>query len=270
MDINAIFTAVFSVTSIGVISAAVLCVASRFMFVKVDERLALLSEIMPGANCGACGFPGCSGYAKALLGGSAKANQCPPGGADLVKKISEIMGIEAGNIEQKIAVIHCMGDNKAQQKKMAYKGFPSCTGAKQLFGGDPACSFGCLGYGDCQKVCPTNAICMENGLAHIISNLCTGCGLCVKACPNKIMTIDNADIPVIIACRNTEKGAVTRKKCTFGCIACTKCVKECPEGAIVIENNLAKIDYAKCKLVRDKQSCGKCADVCVTKCIRKG
>jgi len=233
------------------------------MFVSTDERVAQLEEIMPGANCGACGYPGCSGYAKALLAGEAKANQCPPGGADLVKKISAILGIEGGSIEQKIAVVHCMGDNEAQQKKMEYKGIQTCAGAKQLFGGQQACAFGCLGYGDCQIVCPTNAICMEEGLARIIKDLCTGCGLCVKVCPNKLIVIENASIPVLIACKNIEKGAVVRKKCKYGCIACTKCVKECPNGAIVIEDNLAKIDYSKCK-----QSCGKCVEVCMTKCIK--
>ena len=266
MDTNTILTAVYFVTIIGVICAAVLCIASKFMHVKVDERLAQLTEIMPGANCGACGFPGCSGYAKAIISGDAKPNQCSPGGSDLIAKISGILGIsdvDTGSIVKKAAVVHCMGDNNAQQLKMEYKGFPSCSGAKQLFGGQQACAFGCLGYGDCQKACPTNAICIENGLAHIITNLCTGCGLCVKTCPNKILTIENADMPVVVACKNIEKGAVTRKKCSFGCIACTKCVKECPEGAIVIEENLARIDYTKCS------GCGKCVEVCMTKCIRK-
>jgi len=261
---NGIIFAVVSVTALGTICAVILNVASKLMYVKIDERITLLTEAMPGANCGACGYPGCSGYAAALVeNSSVKPNLCTPGGAKLLTKISEILGIEAGSIERKIAVVHCMGDNNTQQTKMEYKGFPSCTGAKQLFGGQAACAFGCLGYGDCQKVCPVNAICMENGLAHIVTNLCTGCGLCVKACPNKIITIENANMPVVVACKNIEKGAVVRKKCTFGCIACTKCVKECPEGAIVIEENLARIDYAKCS------GCNKCVEVCMTKCIRK-
>ncbi|MCL2175838.1 MAG: RnfABCDGE type electron transport complex subunit B [Treponema sp.] len=260
---NVIIIAVVSVTAIGTICAIILNVASKLMYVKVDERVTLLTEAMPGANCGACGYPGCSGYAAALVEDeNVKPNLCAPGGVKLLEKISEIMGVDAGNIVKKIAVVNCMGDNKAQQKKMEYKGFESCTGAKQLFGGTPSCAFGCLGFGDCDKVCPVNAICMEEGLAHIIKDLCTGCGLCVKACPNKIITIENADIPVVIACKNIEKGAVVRKKCTYGCIACTKCVKECPEGAIVIEENLAKIDYAKCN------GCRKCVEVCMTKCIR--
>ncbi|MCL2806414.1 MAG: RnfABCDGE type electron transport complex subunit B [Treponema sp.] len=260
---SVIITAVVSVTVIGLICAIVLNVASKLMYVKVDMRVTQLIDVMPGANCGACGYPGCEGFAVALAAGEAKTNLCPPGGPELIKKISEILGIEGESIEKKIAVIRCLGSDDAKQKKMEYKGIPSCAGANQLYGGQCACGFGCLGYGDCLKVCPTNAICMETGLAHIIKDLCTGCGLCIKACPNRLITIENESIPVLVACINIEKGAIVRKKCKYGCIACTKCVKECPDGAIVIEDNLAKIDYAKCS------GCGKCADVCMTKCIVK-
>jgi len=232
------------------------------MYVKVDERTARLIEIMPGVNCGVCGYPGCSGYAAALLDG-AEINLCTPGGAELLSKISAILGVETGSIEQKTAIVSCNGDCNAQQKKMEYKGIKSCEAAKHFYGGENACAFGCLGYGDCQTACPGSAICMEGNLAHIVKNLCTGCGLCVKACPNKLISITKADIPVFIACKNIEKGAVVRKKCTSGCIACTKCVKECPEGAITIMENLAVIDYSKCS------GCGKCIDVCITKCILK-
>jgi len=260
---DTIFIAVISVTVIGAICAAVLCVASKFMHVKVDERVAQLSEIMPGVNCGVCGYPGCSGYAVALLsGGGVKANLCTPGGAGLVAKISAILGVEAESIVQKTAVVRCLGDANAQQKKMDYKGIQTCDAAKRLFGGEGACAFGCLGYGDCQIVCPTNAVCMENSLAHIKMDLCTGCGLCVKACPNNLITIENAGIPAAVLCKSIEKGGIVRKKCSSGCIACTKCVKECPDKAIVMEENLARIDYKKCS------GCGRCVEVCVTKCIR--
>ena len=259
---SVIITAIISVTVIGAICAILLNVASQLMYVKVDLRVAQLNDIMPGANCGACGYPGCEGFSVALAAGEAKANLCTPGGPELLVKISEILGIETGSIEAKIAVIRCLGSDDAQQKKMDYKGLQSCAGANQLYGGQCACGFGCLGYGDCKIVCPSDAICMESGLAHIIKNLCTGCGLCVKACPNKLITMESAEIPVLVACINTEKGAVVRKKCKYGCIACTKCVKECPDGAITMADNLAVIDYAKCS------GCGKCVDVCMTKCIR--
>jgi len=258
---SVVITAVVSVTIIGLICAILLNVASQLMYVKVDLRVTQLNEIMPGANCGACGYPGCEGFCVALAAGEAKTNLCTPGGPELLKKISEILGVEAGSIETKMAYVLCKGENEMQQKKMEYKGIQSCSGAKQLFGGPTACAFGCLGYGDCQLVCPTHAICMEKGLVHIIKDLCNGCGLCVKTCPNKLIVVDKTSLPVIVACKNIEKGAVVRKKCSVGCIACTKCVKECPDGAIVMEDNLAKIDYEKCS------GCGKCVDVCMTKCI---
>jgi len=260
---SVIIFAVVSVTVIGLVCAILLNVASQLMYVKVDMKVTQLMDVMPGANCGACGYPGCEGFSVALAAGEAKPNLCPPGGPELLVKISEILGIETGSIERRIAYVLCNGENDIQQKKMEYKGVQSCSGAKQLFGGQCACAFGCLGYGDCQLACPTHAICMENGLAHIIKNLCNGCGLCVKTCPNKLIMMEKASLPVLVACRNIEKGAVVRKKCSVGCIACTKCVKECPDGAITMVENLAVIDYLKCS------GCGKCVDVCMTKCIVK-
>ncbi|MCL2186923.1 MAG: RnfABCDGE type electron transport complex subunit B [Treponema sp.] len=261
---NVIIIAVVSVTAIGTICAVILSVASKIMYVKIDERIALLTNAMPGANCGACGFPGCSAYAAAIVSGDTKPNLCTPGGAQLLAKISEILGIEAGSIDAKTAFVHCSSDNKTHQQKMYYKGVQSCIAAKQLYGGQSACAFGCIGYGDCYAVCPSNAICMEDyGLARVITSLCTGCGLCVKACPNELISIESAGLPVLIACNNIEKGAVARKKCITACIACGKCVRECPDKAIVIEENLAKIDYSKCT------GCGHCVEVCVTKCIKK-
>ena len=259
---NGIFIAVFSVTAIGVFCAAILSIASKLMYVKIDERVAQLQALLPGANCGACGYPGCSGYAAALLGGNVKTNLCSPGGPAVVEAISAILGVEAASVEQKAAVVHCRGDCNARQKKMDYKGIQSCAAAKQLFGGEGACVFGCIGYGDCQKVCPSNAICIENSLARIDKRLCTGCGLCVKACPNKLISIEDAGIAVAVFCKSIEKGAVVRKKCSKGCIGCRKCIQGCMSAAISVEENLAAIDYEKCS------RCGGCAEVCVTKCIQ--
>ncbi|MCL2210053.1 MAG: RnfABCDGE type electron transport complex subunit B [Treponema sp.] len=258
---NIIIISVVSVTALGFICSSILSVVSKLMYVKIDERIALLTEIMPGANCGACGYPGCSGYASALVTDNAKTNLCTPGGAAVLAKISSILGVEAGSIESKIAVVSCKGDCKTQKKKSEYRGLQSCAAAKQLYSGENSCAFGCLGYGDCRTVCPSGAICMENNLARIIPALCTGCGICVKTCPNKLITIESADRSVFILCKNIEKGAVTRKKCSSGCIACTKCVRECPEQAISMKDNLAVIDYDKCS------DCRRCVEVCMTKCI---
>jgi len=260
---NGIYIAVFSVTAIGLFCAAVLSLASKLMFVKVDERVAEVQGALPGANCGACGYPGCSGYAVALLSGKGvKTNLCTPGGDDVVAKISALLGVKAESVVHKYAIVHCRGDSGAQQKKMDYFGIQSCAAAKQLYGGEGACAFGCLGSGDCQKLCPSNAICIENSLARIIPGLCTGCGLCVKTCPNNLISVESADRKVSVLCKNIEKGAAARKKCSNCCIACGKCVRECPAAAIVLEENLAGIDYEKCN------SCGRCAEICVTKCIQ--
>ncbi|WP_461257730.1 RnfABCDGE type electron transport complex subunit B [Treponema sp. R80B11-R83G3] len=260
---NMILIAIISVTAIGGICGIILAVASKLMYVKVDERVIQLQEILPGANCGACGYPGCSGYAQALSDGKAAINLCTPGGTGVLTKISAILGVEAGNIERKSAVIHCIGSAPFRIKKMEYKGVQTCVAAKQFFGGHTACTFGCLGYGDCKFACPSNAICVEDRLARVIPSLCTGCGLCVKTCPNKLIWIENSNIPVILACNNIEKGAVTRRKCKTGCIACGKCVRECKDNALVIIDNHAKIDYSKCT------GCGHCAEVCVSKNIIK-
>ncbi|MDR0326000.1 MAG: RnfABCDGE type electron transport complex subunit B [Oscillospiraceae bacterium] len=259
---NMIVIAVVSVTAIGAVCAAMLSVADKLMAVKTDERVARIEDCLPGTNCGACGFPGCSGYAAALVSGNdVKTNLCTPGGASVVKQLSEILGVEAGEATRKIAVVHCKG-GCTQLKKMDYNGIQTCMASKQLFGGAGACTFGCLGYGDCQPACPHGAICMENGIAQVIAENCTGCGLCVKACPNQLITIDDVSETAVVLCKNIEKGAVARKKCTNACIGCRKCARECPAGAITIEDNLAKIDYEKCT------HCEHCAEICVTHCIQ--
>ncbi|MCL2828131.1 MAG: RnfABCDGE type electron transport complex subunit B [Oscillospiraceae bacterium] len=260
---NMIVIAILSVTTIAAILAAVLCIASRVMAVEVDERLQTIKDCLPGSNCGACGYPGCEGYAVALLSGDGiGANLCPPGGAVLVAQLSEILGVTAENVAQSIAVVRCMGDRDAQQTKMEYKGIETCKAAKQLFGGAGACAFGCMGYGDCQVVCPSDAVCMENGLARISPARCTGCTLCVKACPNQLITMESTSIATAVLCNTIEKGAIVRKKCSYGCIACGKCVRECPSNSIIMKHNLAQIDYETCT------GCGRCVEVCITHCIQ--
>ena len=261
---NTIVTAIISVAVIGAACAFVLSLASKFMAVKVDERAAKLLECLPGSNCGACGYPGCAGYAEALnTEPDIKMNLCAPGGAETLKKISAILGGDADadmEMDVRAAVVHCRGSLSVQQKKMEYKGIKTCAAASRIFGGERGCAFGCLGYGDCQAVCPSGAVCIEDGLANINQN-CTACGLCVKACPNKLISIENKTLSSVVLCKNLEKGAAVRKKCSMGCIACGKCVRECQYGAITIVDNLAKIDYDKC------MDCGHCAETCVTKCI---
>lgn len=257
-----IATAIISVSSLGLLCALVLAVASKVMAVKVDGRVVKIRACLPGANCGACGYPGCDGYAVALVDEDAKTNLCVPGGDAVSMEISSILGVDFEDVIEQIAVVHCRGDGNARRRKMEYAGIRTCKAAKQVFGGQNACVFGCLGFGDCAAVCPNGAICIENGLAHIDTRKCTGCGLCAKLCPNGVIFTEDDTITTVVMCKNPEKGAVVRKKCASGCIGCVRCQRECPDGAIVIKDNLAMIDYAKCS------GCGRCAEVCVTKCVQ--
>ena len=201
---NTLVVAVISMTAIGLVCSALLSFLGKIMYVKVDERVQRIRDNMPGANCGACGFSGCDGYAAALAEGGVATNKCTPGGSDLVKKISAILGTESdGEMAKLVAVVHCCGDSDTSRDKMEYTGVRTCTAANRIFGGQTACTFGCLGYGDCKGVCPSGAICIERGLAHIDTRKCTGCGLCVKACPKRIITIETEPLKAMVICKNT-------------------------------------------------------------------
>ncbi len=258
-----IITAVIVVSVVGIICGVVLALASKFMFVPVDEREKKVRDALPGANCGACGFTGCDGYAKALVENPDLAtNLCIPGADAVARNISSILDREFADVVEQVAFVHCMGDCDTAKQKHDYKGIKSCQAAAMLYGGSGACTFGCLGLGDCAKACPSGAICIENGIAHVDTRKCTGCGVCTKTCPHHLITLF-ADIDrVAVTCSNTEKGAITRQKCTNGCIGCKKCEKNCPTEAIKVVNNLAVIDYDKCI------NCGLCAENCPVKCIK--
>lgn len=257
-----ILIAVLAVTAIGLLAAVMLVVAATLFGVKEDEKYIALRECLPGANCGACGYTGCDGYAKALASDpKILTNLCIPGGDSCAAEIAAILGVEAADVIEMVAVVHCNGNCDNAPSAAEFEGTSSCKSAKQVYGGPRACAFGCLGYGDCVAVCQYNAIRVINGAAVVDPTLCTGCGLCAKACPNSIISIENALRTVHVVCSNKEKGAVARKQCKVACIGCMKCEKACPHDAIHIENNLARIDYDKCT------SCGECAAVCPTGAI---
>lgn len=260
---NAILIAVIPVAIIGILCAVMLVVASKVMAVKEDERFPKVRECLPGANCGACGFAGCDGYAKALCEDEkTPSNLCVPGGAVCAKEISEVLGVEFKDVEVQAAVVHCLGDCNVTEDRVDYQGMESCAAAKMIFGGKGKCGWGCLGLGDCAKACPEDAICIKDGVAHVKTSLCIGCGVCVKTCPNNLISLRKVQSTTVVVCSNKDKGALTRKACSNGCIGCKKCEKTCEYDAIKVINNLAVIDYEKCT------SCGACAEVCTTKCIK--
>ncbi|MCQ2420898.1 MAG: RnfABCDGE type electron transport complex subunit B [Clostridia bacterium] len=253
---------ILAVTIIGLICGVGLSVASSVMAVKEDERFPVIRDCLPGANCGACGYSGCDGYAKALLEPGTKTNLCVPGADAVAAKIAEVLGVEAQDVVEKIAVVRCSGTCEATSVKEDYRGIESCRAAKLFFGGAGSCIYGCMGLGDCTKVCPKDAICMVKGIAHVDLKKCIGCGMCAKECPQQVITVVPDVIKAMVICSNVDKGAVTRKACTMGCIGCHKCEKVCEQGAITITNNLAHVDPDKCI------GCGKCAEVCTTGALR--
>lgn len=261
--IKDILIAVAVVVSIGIICGIVLALASHFMAVKKDEKAEKLRAVLPGVNCGACGYTGCDGYAAALAKGEAKPNLCVPGADKVSAEISNILGISFEDVEEMTAFVHCNGNNSDSLKKSEYEGIKSCKAAALVYGGPRACVYSCLGFGDCAAVCPSNAICVKDGVARVDPRRCIGCGLCVKTCPKKIISLIPVTAKTAVICSNKEKGVFVRKECQNGCIACKKCEMNCPDGAIKVIDNLAVIDYKKCT------RCGICADVCPVKCIKK-
>lgn len=257
-----ILIAIAVVVLIGLVSACILSYASKIFAVPVDETFVKLRAVMPGANCGGCGYAGCDDYANALTEDhSLSCSKCPVGGADVAEKLGEILGVSAGSAEKQVAVVMCNGTSRAAKKLMEYEGVKTCTAAKQFFGGINQCKHGCMGLGDCVTACPYNSIYVCDGVAVVNRETCVGCGLCAKVCPNQTIRISPAKNLVVVQCKSTDKGAATMKACVNGCIGCKKCQKACKFDAITVEDNLAFIDPEKCK------NCGMCVKECPTGAI---
>ncbi len=251
-------------TGIAIVCAVLLTISSVFFSVKEDETLLAVRDCLPGANCGACGYSGCDSYAKAVAEGTAATNLCIPGGDKTARDIAAVLGVEAADVEEKVAYVACNGTCGATERKYNYCGEPNCVAANLAYQGDKSCSFACLGYGDCVKACPHGAISVEDDVARVDPQKCVGCGICVRTCPNHIIKLITDTTRVVVECSNHEKGAVTRKQCSNGCIGCMKCEKTCPHGAIKVIDNLATIDYSLCT------GCGECVKVCPVHCIHEG
>jgi len=248
---------------LGLLLGIGLAIASKKFAVKTDPKVDIIFGMLPGANCGACGFAGCLGYAKAIVEGIAKPTVCPVGGEDASKKIAEVLGVKISSAPKTVARIHCGGDTSEKRQRGNYNGVRTCLSATLVSGGTVMCSYGCFGFGDCTRACPFDAIKSREGLPpEIDEEKCTACGLCVKACPRNLIKLISKDKRFLVACSSRDKGKVVRQVCDVGCIACGLCVKNCPEKAVSLENNLAGIDYIKCKNI------GECFRVCPTKCIQ--
>lgn len=253
---------VAAVSVIGLASGLILSVASKVMEVKVDEKFIEVRGLLPGANCGACGYASCDSYAQALSGSpDTPTNLCIPGGNKVAADVSAALGRSGADVSASVAMVKCQGDCHNTTDKMIYEGPKTCADCKKAFGGKGVCSYSCMGFGDCVKACNYDAIYIQDGIAHIDDSKCVGCTLCVKACPSHIIEMTGSDNKVFVGCSSKDKGAVARKNCTVACIACKKCEKVCPTGAITVNDNLAHIDPALCT------NCGLCVVECPTHAI---
>ncbi len=252
---------------LGVLSAVILFFIAKKFKVEEDPRIDDVEKMLPGANCGGCGFAGCRGLATAMVQQEDISSLfCPVGGAETMKTAASYLGKTAPEKEPQTATLLCGGSCAKRPKTNEYNGAKSCAVAASLYGGESACAYGCLGFGDCANVCSFGAISIdaETGLPVIDAEKCTACGACVKACPKTIIELRKKwpkNRAVYVACSSKDKGAIAMKACKASCIGCGKCVKACPFGAITVENNVAYIDPQKCKL------CRKCVNECPTGAI---
>lgn len=260
---------ILTLCALGVIAAAVLYVVARKFHVWEDPRIDEVEKMLPGANCGGCGFAGCRAMAGALVReDDISTLYCPVCGADAMKRVALLLGKSAPEREPQVAVVRCNGTCANRPHTNFYDGAASCAVVASLYGGPTGCTFGCLGQGDCVAACEFDALHMdpETGLPVVDQDKCTACGACVKACPKALIELRRKgpkDRRVFVSCMNKDKGGVARKSCAVACIGCGKCVRTCPFEAITLENNLAYIDFNKCKL------CRKCVAECPTGAIHE-
>lgn len=257
-----ILSAVLLVGGIGAVVGVMLAVASIIFYVPTDERAAEIRQVLPGANCGACGYSGCDGYAAALSKGEARPGACTVGGEETAAAVAAIVGGDAGGYEKKTAVVHCSGTGAVTKKAAEYQGEKTCAAAAVIYSGLGKCSFGCIGFGDCMAACEHGAIYFSDGLASVDIEKCKACGACAAACPHGLISIEPLKRRAVVLCSSCDKGNITTKVCKAGCIGCMRCTRACESGAVSVADNHARVDAEKCT------GCGKCAEVCPRKIIK--
>ena len=262
MNITAIIVAALVVGCVGIILGFFLGISGEKFKVEVDPREEAVLGVLPGNNCGGCGYAGCSGLAAAIAKGEAPVGQCPVGGDPVAAKVAEIMGVEAGAGVKKVAFVKCAGTCEKANVDYDYSGVQDCVAMSFVPNGGPkSCNYGCLGYGTCVKACPFDAIHVVDGVAQVDVKKCKACGKCVVACPKNLIELVPYDAAHFVKCSSKDKGKDVMKACSVGCIGCHLCEKNCPSDAVHVVDNVAYIDQEKCT------GCGICAEKCPKKII---
>lgn len=246
MDVSTLLISMASMGGLGALFSGGLALANKKLYVEEDPRIAQISDVLPGANCGGCGFAGCANFSENVVNGEISPSDCPVCNDDVVEEIAAIMGLEAEKGEKLVARVLCQGGDYETAKKASYYGAESCIATHITGGGDKLCAYGCLGFGECVDACTFDAMYMtDNGLPAIIEDKCTGCGNCVDACPRDVIELHSTKDTVIVACRNQDDPKTSRKVCIKACVGCSICVRPFENDEMTMENNLARIDYAK-------------------------
>ena len=260
-----LIVALASMGGMGLLFALGLALADKKLAVEEDPKVAQATDLLPGLNCGGCGFPGCRGYAEAVVEGTASMDKCSPGGPEVIEELAQLLGLEAGEFVKKVAVVHCQGGHEESPARARYHGPNTCGAATLVQGGFKQCTFGCLGLGDCVTACSFNAIVIgPRGIPVVDPDLCTACGACVTACPRSLIKLHPVDESrLLVLCNNHDPATVARKVCKVACIGCGQCVRRDPNEAVTIQNNLAVVNYAKVHGVHDET-----VDKCPTDAIK--
>ncbi|MFO8048455.1 MAG: RnfABCDGE type electron transport complex subunit B [Desulfosudaceae bacterium] len=250
---------------LALIFSYILCWANKAFHVEIDPRIEAIMEILPGANCGGCGYVGCGEYAESIVYQEAPVNACAPGGADTAGSIAEIMGVEIDETAPNRAVVHCGATAENRFGRGEYLGEKKCAAASGI-AGVQACAYGCLGLGDCVEACDYDAVRIDHGLATINYENCVGCGACVRACPRGIITMKPfpAERIYVVTCSNRDSGKEVKEVCSVGCIACKACTKK--SELFTMDGNLAVLDYDRYD-PNDTEGLEAAAEKCPSDCI---
>jgi len=254
---------IICVGGLALVFGIILGLSAKKFAVESDPKVDRIISVLPGANCGGCGYPGCAVFAERVVTGEANYRGCPPGGSSAANEIAKQIGIDAAPVNRKVAFIKCNGSNDNIKRNYDYDGPKSCVSASMLAtGGNKTCAYSCIGLASCKHACPFNAIKIVDSIAVVIEEKCTACGKCVNVCPKKLIELVPEKSNVRVLCNSKDKARFVKESCRAGCIGCTLCQKNCKAGAITVVDNIAHIDYEKCTL------CKECVNKCPSKSIK--